>query len=62
MTRPSCDQCDNPSRISINGIETCEDHFDRTMDLIVDVMAIERGIPVEVARAALAKLFREAMK
>lgn len=60
MTR-RCALCDAPSVLTVNGVDTCVDHAFSTVDLIVDAMAVERGIPIGDARHAVAKLLREAL-
>lgn len=57
----TCARCDQPSALCVNGIETCAEHANVTLDFVVDVMAVERGMPVDAARRALAKLLREAL-
>lgn len=57
----TCAMCSAPSVLTVNGIEACGAHADATMTLIVEVMAVEQGMPVDVARRALAKLLRQAL-
>jgi hypothetical protein len=47
--------------MTINGIDACAEHVHATLDLIVDTLATEHGMPLDVARRALAKLLRQAL-
>lgn len=58
----SCHTCGKPSVINVNGMECCGECFEPTMNFVVDVLALERGIPIEEARRVIAKLFRQAME
>lgn len=66
MTNEVCEVCDRPSIITINvtgiTVGSCSAHFFKIMDEQVALLAIERGIPIDVARRLAAKVIREAMR
>lgn len=58
---PECTMCGEPSVISVNGMESCNEHLVRTLDFLVEVMAIEKGLPIDDVKLAVARMLREAM-